>query len=156
MADDKACACSEAPRLIFACSGASNLGRIADLAARTLTKDGVGKMYCLAGIGGRVSGIIENTKAASRIFAIDGCDQDCAKKCLELAGFKQVEQLRGWRRHAVAWHVCDVATYDLGGVHPSLLTHRHADFRRHQTARQLTGLRHPRSPRPRRPCYEHP
>ena len=88
------CACSEAPRLIFACSGASNLGRIADLAARTLTRDGVGKMYCLAGIGGRVSGIIENTKAASRIFVIDGCDQDCAKKCLELAGFIQVEQLR--------------------------------------------------------------
>ena len=94
MADNKVCACSEAPRLIFACSGASNLGRISDLAARTLTKDGVGKMYCLAGIGGRVSGIIENTKAASRIFAIDGCDQDCAKKCLELAGFNQVEQLR--------------------------------------------------------------
>jgi len=94
MANDTKCACSEAPRLIFACSGASNLGRISDLAARTLTKDGVGKMYCLAGVGGRVSGIIENTKAASRIFAIDGCDQDCAKKCLELAGFNQVEQLR--------------------------------------------------------------
>ena len=94
MADDKVCACSEGPRLIFACSGASNLGRISDLAARTLTKDGVGKMYCLAGIGGRVTGIIENTKTASRIFAIDGCDQDCAKKCLELAGFNQVEQLR--------------------------------------------------------------
>ena len=41
-----------------------------------------------------MSGIIENTKAALRIFAIDGCDQDCAKKCLELAGFDQVEQLR--------------------------------------------------------------
>jgi len=94
MANNTKCACSEAPRLIFACSGASDLGRISDLAARALTKDGVGKMYCLAGIGGRVSGIMENTKAASRIFAIDGCDQDCAKKCLELAGFAQVEQLR--------------------------------------------------------------
>jgi uncharacterized metal-binding protein len=80
--------------LIFACSGASDLGRISDLAARTLTKDGVGKMYCLAGIGGRVTGIIENTKSASRIFAIDGCDQDCAKKCLELAGFNEVVHLR--------------------------------------------------------------
>ena len=62
MANETKCACSEAPRLIFACSGASDLGRISDLAARTLTKDGVGKMYCLAGIGGRVGGIIENTK----------------------------------------------------------------------------------------------
>jgi uncharacterized metal-binding protein len=88
--------------LIFACSGASDLGRISDLGARTLTKEGVGKMYCLAGIGGRVSGIIENTKSASRIVAIDGCDQDCAKKCLELAGFNEVVHLRlqdlGWEK----------------------------------------------------------
>jgi uncharacterized metal-binding protein len=94
MSNDTKCTCSEAPRLIFACSGASDLGRISDLAARTLTKEGIGKMYCLAGIGGRVGGIIENTKSASRIFAIDSCDQDCAKKCLELAGFNQVDHLR--------------------------------------------------------------
>lgn len=94
MANETKCACGEALRLIFACSGASDVGRISDLAARTLTKDGVGKMYCLAGIGGRVSGIIENTRTASRIFAIDGCDQDCARKCLDLAGFDRVDHLR--------------------------------------------------------------
>ena len=44
-------------------------------------------MYCLAGIGGRVSGIIETTKAASAILAIDGCPIGCAQKCLKEAGF---------------------------------------------------------------------
>lgn len=94
MENEKKCACGEAPRLIFACSGASDLGRISDMAARSLTKDGVGKMYCLAGIGGRVPDIIKNTKAAWMLVAIDGCELDCAKKTLELAGFTQVEHLR--------------------------------------------------------------
>ncbi|MFZ5830584.1 MAG: putative zinc-binding protein, partial [Planctomycetota bacterium] len=60
-----ACACGSAPKLIFACSGAADVGQIADLAARRLTAEGVGKMFCLAGIGGRVSGIMETTKTAS-------------------------------------------------------------------------------------------
>ena len=94
MTTENRCACGEAPKLIFACSGASDLGRISDLAARTLTKDGVGKMYCLAGIGGRVPDIMDSTRTALMIFAIDGCDKDCAKKCLELAGFNGFEHLR--------------------------------------------------------------
>ncbi len=44
--------CSSATKLIFACSGAADVGAIADQAARKLTRDGVGKMFCLAGIGG--------------------------------------------------------------------------------------------------------
>ncbi len=88
------CACGVAPKLIFACSGAADVGHIADLAARKLTKEGVGKMYCLAGIGGRVSGIMETTKAASKILAIDGCPLNCAKLTLEQAGFSNFEHLQ--------------------------------------------------------------
>lgn len=88
------CACDVAPKLIFACSGAADVGHIADLAARKLTAEGTGKMFCLAGIGGRVSGIVETTKAASAILAIDGCPLDCARKTLEEAGFTQFERLR--------------------------------------------------------------
>ena len=51
MSEKNACACGSAPKLIFACSGAADVGAIADQAARKLTKDGAGKMYCLAGIG---------------------------------------------------------------------------------------------------------
>jgi uncharacterized metal-binding protein len=50
-------------------------------------------MYCLAGIGGRVGGIVESTKAASRVLAIDGCPLACAKKTLEEAGFSGFDHL---------------------------------------------------------------
>ena len=88
------CACDAAPKLIFACSGAADVGQASDLAARKLTADGAGKMFCLAGIGGRVSGIMETTKAAAAILAIDGCPLDCARKTLEEAGFAEFEHLR--------------------------------------------------------------
>lgn len=80
------CACSTAPTLIFPCSGGSDCGAVSDQAARKLTKDGVGKMYCLAGLGGDVAPIIANAKAAGKVLAIDGCNLDCAKKTLERVG----------------------------------------------------------------------
>lgn len=86
--------CSGGPRLIFACSGAADVGEIADLAARELTRNEVGKMFCLAGVGGRVGGILKKTEEASGILAIDGCDLDCTKNCLEQAGFTRFEHLR--------------------------------------------------------------
>jgi len=67
---------------------------IADQAARKLTKEGKGKMFCLAGVGGRVPGIMKSTQAADRVLAIDGCALDCAKNCLEQAGFKKFEFVR--------------------------------------------------------------
>ena len=70
------------------------MGAVADQAARKLTKDGVGKMYCLAGIGGRVDGILATTRSAARILAIDGCPMNCVKNTLELAGFKAYEHLQ--------------------------------------------------------------
>jgi len=79
----QAACCGAAPRLIFACSGAADVGKLSDLAARELTAAGAGKMFCLAGIGGRVSGIMATTEAAQAILAIDGCPLDCAKKTLE-------------------------------------------------------------------------
>ncbi len=87
------CACGGAPKLIFPCSGAADVGAVADQAARKLTRDGVGKMFCLAGIGGRVDGIMKSVEAAGKILVIDGCPLQCAKKTLENAGFSQFEYL---------------------------------------------------------------
>jgi uncharacterized metal-binding protein len=94
MCDKNACACGAAPKLIFACSGAADVGAVADQAARKLTKDGVGKMFCLAGVGGRVSGIMATTESAARLLAIDGCPLNCVKNCLEQAGFTKYEHLQ--------------------------------------------------------------
>lgn len=80
------CDCSAPPRLIFSCSGAADVGAVADQTARRLSREGVGSMFCLAGIGGRVSGIMKTAEAAQVILAIDGCPLNCAKKCLEEAG----------------------------------------------------------------------
>ncbi len=94
MSEKCACACGGAPKLIFPCSGGSDVGALTDLAARKLTKDGAGRMYCLAGIGGRVSGIMATTESAAKILAIDGCPLNCAQKTLDQAGFKKFEHIQ--------------------------------------------------------------
>ena len=88
------CSCCAGPKLIFTCSGAADVGAIADQAARRLTQEGAGKMFCLAGVGGRVSGIMKTTQSASGILVIDGCPVECAKSCLEEAGFTDYEHFR--------------------------------------------------------------
>ena len=75
-------------RLIFACSGGADVGHLSDQAARLLMKEGVGKMFCLAGIGGRVEGILQTTEDANSLLVIDGCPVDCARKTLEEAGIE--------------------------------------------------------------------
>ncbi len=44
--------------MILCCSGGSNVGQLTNEAAIRLTKQGVGKMYCLAGVGGDLSGFV--------------------------------------------------------------------------------------------------
>ena len=93
-ANPQSTCCAAAPKLIFSCSGAADVGEISDRAARKLTAEGAGKMFCLAGVGGRVSGILASTQAAAAILAIDGCPLDCARKTLEEAGFAQFAHVR--------------------------------------------------------------
>ncbi len=86
--------CCGGTKLIFACSGAADVGAVADRAARKMTMDGAGRMFCLAGVGGRVGGIIKTTEAAEAILAIDGCPLNCVKNCLEQAGFGTFKHLQ--------------------------------------------------------------
>lgn len=93
MTEKPKCDCCAAPSLLFPCSGGSDVGELTDRAARKMTKDGSGKMFCLAGIGGGVSGIMASAEAADKILAIDGCPLNCAKKTLEKAGFSKFRHL---------------------------------------------------------------
>jgi len=88
------CACGGVPKLVFACSGSSDVGEIADRAARKLSKAGAAKMYCLAGIGGKVSGIVATTKASPAVLVIDGCKLGCGKRTMEAAGFKRFAHIQ--------------------------------------------------------------
>lgn len=94
MANQQSCSCSGGIKLIFACSGAADVGEIADRAARKMSQEGAAKMFCMAGIGGRVPGIMKTTEAAADILAIDGCELDCTRKSLQEAGFKQFKHLQ--------------------------------------------------------------
>lgn len=94
MSTQQGTGCCGGTKLIFACSGAADVGAVADQAARKMTRDGAGKMFCLAGIGGRVGGIMQTTEAADAILAIDGCPLNCVKNCLEQAGFTNFKHLQ--------------------------------------------------------------
>ncbi|NWF77953.1 MAG: putative zinc-binding protein [Chloroflexi bacterium] len=80
------CTCEASEVLLFPCSGGSNCGQIANQVAVQLTEGNVGKMYCLAGIGAHESVMLDTTRAARRVVAIDGCTVACARKTIEHAG----------------------------------------------------------------------
>jgi len=91
------CSCNDESgpaALVYPCSGAADVGEISDRAGRLLNTEDKAWMSCLAGIGGRVSGLMANAAAAPALIAIDGCPQDCAKKTLELAGFVNIRHVR--------------------------------------------------------------
>lgn len=88
------CACEGSVKLIFPCSGAADVGEISDRAARSMTARGHGKMFCLAGIGGNLSGMIASVKGADQVLVIDGCGLDCAKKTLEEKGIENFLHFR--------------------------------------------------------------
>ena len=94
MGSQQSCGCGGGAKLIFACSGAADVGEIADKAARKLTHDGKGRMFCTAGLGGRISGILKTTEAAEGVLAIDGCPLNCVKSSLEQAGFTAFQHLQ--------------------------------------------------------------
>ena len=81
-------------KLIFACSGSSDVGAIADGTARKLAHGNFGKMTCLAGLAGRVPDVMDKIQNAHKILVIDGCQQHCAAKCLIEAGIIHLKHLR--------------------------------------------------------------
>ena len=82
-----------AEKVVVACSGAADVGAIADLAARRLNGEGTAKMACLAGIGARHGGNMKTLTEAKTVLAMDGCTHACASKILHDAGFENFSRL---------------------------------------------------------------
>jgi uncharacterized metal-binding protein len=80
------CCVSGGNIMILACSGGSNVGQLSNQAAVELTREGFGKMFCLAGIGGKLQGFVQSARDVPAMVAIDGCELGCAKATLEQAG----------------------------------------------------------------------
>ena len=78
---------------VLSCSGACDLGNIADHVARKLSREGYRKMHCLAVVG---AGIDNHTRELKRsnLLVIDGCAKNCGKKIVEDAGFRDFYYLR--------------------------------------------------------------
>ena len=77
-------------RLLYACSGAADVGQVADLVARRLDDEEWGGMSCLSGIGADLSGFIESAREADNII-IDGCPVGCGRKLFEAHGLPFTE-----------------------------------------------------------------
>jgi uncharacterized metal-binding protein len=73
--------------MVFACSGAADVGAITDLAARKLAAEKKASMCCAAAVAAGIPEILEKTTLASGVIVLDGCDKVCARKILENAGF---------------------------------------------------------------------
>ena len=80
--------------LLYACSGGANVAEIADRAARELMFSGCGTMFCLAGLGADIQGMIQTAKDADMNIVIDGCPMDCAKKIFDRAGVANYKQIQ--------------------------------------------------------------
>ncbi len=84
------CVCQNEGVFVFPCSGGSDVGELSDRVARKIVKSGKSRMFCLAGLGAKIEGMIETAKTAKKMVAIDGCQMLCAKKVLEQAGFEPI------------------------------------------------------------------
>ncbi len=82
------CICKAEDIILLPCSGGSNCGQITNQVAVSLDVLGVGRIYCLAGIGAHIDGMVESARGAKRIVALDGCQVACARKTIEHAGLK--------------------------------------------------------------------
>jgi uncharacterized metal-binding protein len=80
--------------LLYACSGAANVAEVADRAARELTCEGLGKMFCLAGLGAEIQGMVQTARDADLNVVIDGCPVDCAKSIFEKLGLTNYVQVQ--------------------------------------------------------------
>lgn len=89
-----ACSCCDGAVILLACSGASNVGHLSDLAVRELVRRGVARMGCLAGVAGGHPATRKALQEARWIVVLDGCEGECGRHCVTQAGYQNVSFLR--------------------------------------------------------------
>lgn len=87
------CLCGSGEYIVLSCSGASDVGKIADLVSRKLSAEKVRKMNCLAVVGAGIEKSINDFKTKN-ILVIDGCPVDCGKRILKKNGISNANYLR--------------------------------------------------------------
>ena len=69
--------------LVYSCSGCSNVAQLANDVALELNARDLAQMSCIAGVGGKVKGLVKLARSGRPIVALDGCKLQCVRHCLE-------------------------------------------------------------------------
>jgi uncharacterized metal-binding protein len=93
MEENKNCLCNSSDVRVVSCSGASNVGQMANQAAIELAKEKVAGFFCLAGVGAHIKGLVKSGKEADLMISIDGCPVQCASKTLQHAEIEPAIQI---------------------------------------------------------------
>lgn len=72
--------------VVYACSGCSSAGQLANHVAVLLDRQGLAEMASIAGIGAGDAQQLTRARSRFPIVAIDGCSNACARRCLERNG----------------------------------------------------------------------
>ncbi len=68
--------------MVFMCSGAADVGEVADRAARELARHQEASLCCAAAVAAGDPGILDAARAATVRVVIDGCGKRCAARIL--------------------------------------------------------------------------
>ncbi|QLH75468.1 MAG: putative zinc-binding protein [Methanomassiliicoccales archaeon] len=90
---DEECNCNPGELMLFPCAGACNVGQLANDLTKEMTNRGIGKMACIAAVGGGGMMAINAAKGAKVILVVDGCPVGCARKILERNGIAPTLQV---------------------------------------------------------------
>ena len=84
--------------LVYACSGGSGAGQVANGVAVCLDRLELAEMASVAAVGGNVQRHLEVLQSGRPIVVIDGCPHDCACEVLALHGVTPILHVRLDRR----------------------------------------------------------
>lgn len=68
---------------VITCSGASDVGEIADKVGRALARSSTVHLECMAAVGAHDARVVEKLRQAKLVLAIDGCLSRCVSKALD-------------------------------------------------------------------------
>jgi uncharacterized metal-binding protein len=100
MSNTVSCGCgkseNQSPKkvLLYACSGGANVAEASDIACRELMSEAIGSMFCLAGLGAGIEGMIQQARDADINVVIDGCPMDCGRKIFDKLGLSNTHFVR--------------------------------------------------------------
>jgi len=91
--ENKTCNCSADGKLVITCSGAADVGYVADQVARKISRNKVRNMSCLALFATCDQEKLDELKMQD-ILVIDGCSADCGKKVMQEKGISNYSYVR--------------------------------------------------------------